>query len=114
MRVFIYACEDFYEGLHGVNTYGVVEVDNLKEINDYGREWSEEIIDSYNCIENYCDDYEDIDSEDYYDICIEHLMWSAWKIRDDVTESTSDLDAIAAKIGDEAFVEEYCEELEGY
>lgn len=113
MRVFIYACEDFYEGLHGINSYGVVEINDLSEINDYGRAWSEQLIESYSCFEDYYSE-DEIDEDDITDYYNEHTQWFAWKIRDDVTESTSDLDAIAARIGDEAFVEEYCEELEGY
>lgn len=116
MRVFIYACEDLYAGLHGINSYGVVEITNLSEIDEYGREWSTEVIESYGCFDDYYteEEIEELDDDDIEDCYAEHRQWSAWKIRDDVTESTKDLDAIAARIGDEAFVEEYCEELEGY
>ena len=38
MQVYIYATEGIYQDLHGINWYGVVDVDSIEEANEWGYE----------------------------------------------------------------------------
>lgn len=115
MKVFVYAYEGMYQGLHGIEDLDVLEVsDNLeeaeKEINDWGREASEELIYSYGLEDEYCnteneDDEWDITESIYY--C--ERGWYAYKVRDDVTLSLDELREKCFNEGKNLFIKEYCE-----
>ena len=47
MKVFIYAYEDSYYGLHGINTQLVCEVRDIDEAREIGLESAYEVIDMY-------------------------------------------------------------------
>lgn len=98
MRVAICAYEGIYQGLHGMQTWGVVDVEDLQEANEYGLAWS------YNLIEDYGleDEYEELNFAP-------DPEWYVYKVREDVPLDTFTLDAIAAEEGFFSFVEEYCE-----
>ena len=98
MRAFIYACEMEYEGLHGMNRYGVVDVDTLDEVVDIGTDWSEQ------CYEDYGTYDEDCSLE-------QEIIFYYWKVRNEFDNiSTDELNRISYDLGDEEFVEKYCEE----
>lgn len=47
----IYACENKYAGLHGMQSFEVIDEEfNIKLAREYGREASRDIINSYSCI----------------------------------------------------------------
>ena len=102
MKVFIYACEGTFWGSHGVNEQCVIEVSSVEEVEEIGNEMSMNVSQSY----EYMLHTEEEDEEPEF-------IWYAWKIRDDVTESVDELDAIAGGCDYKSFVEEYCgEEIE--
>lgn len=99
MQVYIYAIEGIYQGLHGINWCGVVDVDSIEEANEWGYENAIDLISSYG-LER---EYEDSETE-------EEVYWEVHKIRNDIQMITKELDEIAAHHDRDTFVEEYCEE----
>lgn len=104
MRVFIYVAEDNYGGRNGLFDQRLVVYDDnedikhiLSEVDCYGEEMAYELFDSFSCLE---------DDE------IEDAYWVAYKVRDDVKLSLTDLDEIAYNEGADSFIEEYCEKRE--
>lgn len=108
MRVFIYAYEDEYGGLHGISDQAVVEVADMEEANSIGSEMAENVIDSWGLWEEDTDKDEDID-EEFWDYGTE---WLIYKIRDDVTLSVEELDKICSHEDYENFVKMYCDKEE--
>lgn len=99
MQVYIYATEGIYQGLHGINWCGVVDVDSIEEANEWGYENAIDLISSYG-LER---EYEDSEME-------EEVYWEVHKIRSDIQMTTKELDEIAARYDRDTFIEEYCEE----
>jgi hypothetical protein len=114
MLVFIHAYEDFYEGLHGVEDMRVVDVKTEREADEWGREMSYEVIESYGMDEHYFDaDEEDEDDIDYADMNIgEHTCWTVFKIKDEfVGLGEQELEHLATRVhGASSFIDKYCEE----
>lgn len=107
MRVFIYACEQMYGGLHGIEDKRVVEVDSFEEANEYGEEMSRDVIESYDTLGDF-DEYED--EEAYEEAFLENREWHIYPINEEVCKdfSTEVLDKVAYDLGYELFVKEYC------
>ena len=99
MQVYIYVTEGIYQGLHGINWCGVVDVDSIEEANEWGYENAIDLISSYG-LER---EYEESEME-------EEVYWEVHKIRSDIQMTTKELDGIAAHHDRDTFVEEYCEE----
>ena len=99
MQVYIYATEGIYQGLHGINWCGVVDVDSIEEANEWGYENAIDLISSYG-LER---EYEDSEME-------EEVYWEVHKIRSDIQMTSKELDEIAARYDRDTFIEEYCEE----
>lgn len=95
-RVFIYAYEEEYGGWHGMNNMQVIEVASLEIANEIGYEMAQEVIESYDCFD------EEADLSDT-------LIWEVYKIKSDIQLSTRELDKICSQMGEEDFIEEYCE-----
>lgn len=122
MKIFIYACENFYGGLHGIEDYCIDEFEtyNGRIISNIGTELSQDVIENYiNVDEDYldCNGAEDFDSEDdYWEACSEaineHIEWYAYKIKDEFDNMTiKELEEIAAGTEPQSFIKEYCEEI---
>ena len=111
MKVFIYATEGIYRGLHGISNQCVIEIDNLEEAKMTGEEMAEELVESFGLEDEY---YEDFDENGYSDdYCIDpEFDYFIYKIRDDIALSTRELDEICAREDWESFVEKYCEKEE--
>lgn len=107
MRVFIYACEGEYQGLHGMNEQAVLDVTDLENANDIGCEMADEVISDY-----FWDEYDGLESDEEKNEFdeIHTREWNVWKIRDDVTLSMDELDAECERHDYQTFVELYCEE----
>ena len=99
MQVYIYATEGKYQGLHGINWCGVVDIDSIEEANEWGYEKAIDLISSYDLEE----EYKDSEME-------EEFYWEVHKIRSDIHMTTIELDKIAARYDRDTFIEEYCEE----
>lgn len=109
MRVFVYACEDMYHGLHGIEDMRVVEVDSIEEADEYGMEMSTGVIESYDTLADY--EYED--DEDYEEALLDAREWYVYPIDEEKAKglSTEELDRLASRKGCDLFVEEYCGEV---
>ena len=106
MRFVIYAYESTYCGLHGIYDICVTEADSLDEIDDIGETMAYEVIDSYSHLFAN-DDVYDYDEDDDYEVTSPE--WEYARILpkwDDIPTET--LDAEAAELGYEEFVNKYC------
>ena len=104
MRFVIYAYESTYCGSHGIYDICVTEVDSLDEVDDIGETMAYEVIDSYSHLFANDDDY---DKDDDYEATSPE--WEYARILpkwDDIPTET--LDAEAAELGYEEFVNKYC------
>ena len=95
MLVYIFACEGSYGGLYGMYNEDVVEVQDIKEADEYGYEMAQDVVESYDCF----DDDEDIEQE---------LEWRIYKIKEGI--SAEEARASLGSYDEEGFVAEYCEE----
>ena len=106
MRFVIYAYESTYCGLHGIYDICVTEADSLDEIDDIGETMAYEVIDSYSHLFAN-DDVYDYDEDEDYEVTSPEWEYarilSKW---DDIPTET--LDAEAAELGYEEFVNKYC------
>lgn len=112
MRVFIYACEQKYGGLHGIEDFCVEEFDSREfadedELDKYiWDEWISEM--SWSLVESYGTiDYPEDEDDDEIDSCdIVNGYWCY--IKDDVELSIDELNKEARRLGPRSFREEYC------
>ena len=107
MRFVIYAYESTYGGLHGIYDICVTEADSLDEVDDIGETMAYEVIDSYSHLFEPDPDDEDDDYE------VTSPEWEYTRILpkwDNIP--TAKLDAEAAELGYEEFVNKYCK-IEG-
>ena len=95
MLVYIFAYEGSYRGLYGMYNEDVVEVQDMKEADEYGYEMALGVVESYGCF----DDEEDIEQE---------LEWRIYKIKEGI--SAEEARAAVCSHNEEGFVAEYCEE----
>ena len=100
MRFVIYAYESTYSGLHGIYNICVTEADSLDEVDDIGETMAYEVIDSYYHL--FTND-EDEEYEATYPEWEYTRILSKW---DNIPTET--LDAEAAELGYEEFVNKYC------
>lgn len=100
MRFVIYAYESTYGGLHGIYDICVTEVNSLDEADDIGETMAYEVIDTYSHLfaNDEDDDYEATSPEWEYT-----RILPKW---DNIP--TAELDAEAAELGYEEFVNKYC------
>ena len=106
MRFVIYAYESTYRGLHGIYDICVTEADSLDEVDDIGETMAYEVIDSYSHLFAN-DDVYGCDEDDDYEVTSPE--WEYARILpkwDDIPTET--LDAEAAELGYEEFVNKYC------
>ena len=100
MRFVIYAYESTYCGLHGIYDICVTEADSLDEIDDIGETMAYEVIDTYSHL------FANDEDEEYEATSPE---WEYTRILpkwDNIP--TAELDAEAAELGYEKFVNKYC------
>lgn len=123
MRVYIYACDNIYGGLHGMEDYGVFEVANMHEADDIGEEMSRGVLDSYgqimDSIEEDCAYYAGLDGfeegSDEWEktmdqLILDDLNWFVCEIDEDLANGMSDeeLETEAFNLGYEDFLKKYC------
>ena len=103
MRFVIYAYESTYGGLHGIYDICVTEVNSLDEADTIGETMAYEVIDSYSHLFEPDPDEEDEEYE------VTSPEWEYTRILpkwDNIP--TEELDAEAAELGYEEFVNKYC------
>ena len=109
MRFVIYAYESTYCGSHGIYDICVTEVNSLDEADDIGETMAYEVIDSYSHL--FTSEEEDCDEDEEYEATSPE--WEYARILpkwDNIPTET--LDAEAAELGYEEFVNKYCK-IEG-
>lgn len=106
MRFVIYAYESTYGGLHGIYNICVTEADSLDEVDDIGETMAYEVIDSYSHLFAN-DDVYDYDEDDDYEVTSPEWEYARILPKWD-NISTAELDAEAAELGYEEFVNKYC------
>ena len=100
MRFVIYAYESTYGGLHGIYDICVTEANSLDEVDDIGETMAYEVIDTYSHL------FANDENEEYEATSPE---WEYTRILpkwDNIP--TVELDAEAAELGYEEFVNKYC------
>ena len=105
MRFVIYAYESTYGGLHGISNICVTEADSLDEVDDIGETMAYEVIDSYSHL--FTSEEEDCDEDGECEATSPE--WEYTRILpkwDNIP--TEELDAEAAELGYEEFVNKYC------
>lgn len=110
MRFVIYAYESTYGGLHGIYNICVTEINSLDEADSIGEAMAYEVIDTYSHLFAN-DDVYDYDEDD--DCEVTSPEWEYARILpkwDNIPTET--LDAEAAELGYEEFVNKYCK-IEG-
>ena len=109
MRFVIYAYESTYCGSHDIYDICVTEVNSLDEADDIGETMAYEVIDSYSHL--FASEEEDCDEDEEYEATSPE--WEYARILpkwDNIPTET--LDAEAAELGYEEFVNKYCK-IEG-
>lgn len=110
MLFYIWAAEDMYQGLHGIEDYGVFECKDIEEADYIGCEMSLDVISSYGLECQYYDDEEEDDDVEYD--CREHTVWEVFKIKDEYVDlGINELNALCRQDPKE-FVEKFTEEVD--
>lgn len=106
MRFVIYAYESTYGGLHGIYDICVTEANSLDEVDNIGETMAYKVIDAYSHLFTN-DDVYDHDEDDDYEVTSPE--WEYTRILPEWSNiPTETLDAEAAELGYEKFVNKYC------
>ena len=122
MKVYIYAFEDEFQGLHGIFDQTVVEfyIDDLPTIGKHcdmiGQEMASDVIQSYEYMINWMPDRDDYENDDEYDYACdaafeEEMQWITMPIHENFQSmNEDDLIDLASELGPDSFQEMYCRE----
>lgn len=105
MRFVIYAYESTYGGLHGIYDICVTEINSLDEADDIGEAMAYEVIDTYSHL--FTSEEEDCDEDREYECTSPEWEYARILPKWD-NIPTAELDAEAAELGYEEFVNKYC------
>lgn len=105
MRFVIYAYESTYSGLHGIYNICVTEANSLDEVDNIGETMAYEVIDSYSHL--FTNEEEDCNEDEEYEATSPEWEYARILPKWD-SISTEELDAEAAELGYEEFVNKYC------
>ena len=98
MKVFIYAYESTYGGMHGINALAVYDVSTLAEADEIGFAMALDITESYDC-------FDDISDEELLESC----CWDVYVIKDEFQSmSIEELDTLCCNLGCDLFTDKYC------
>ena len=98
MKVFIYAYESTYDGMHGINALAVYDVSTLAEADEIGFDMAREVTESYDC-------FDDISDEEL----LESYCWDVYVIKDEFQSmSIEELDTLCCNLGCDSFTDKYC------
>lgn len=123
-----YAADQMYQGLHGMESFGIIDEPDLETALEEARTASREVITTYNNIidelseaawesvdaESYAADGETVPEEAYEqaleDAIYEDMYYQVWRIKPLITQGISyeELEELVRE-DFEAFTEEYCE-----
>lgn len=112
----IHAYENIYQGLHGIESFEVIEVDNKEEAESIAEEMSYEVMDDYGNIEEEFkadaefNGYEE-GTDEWYDFIEEcradDLAWDIYPI---TIETDKDVEELTNEFyqNSESFINKYC------
>lgn len=123
-----YAADQIYQGLHGMESFGIIDEPNLETALEEARAASREVITTYDNIidelseaawesvdvESYAADGETVPEEAYEqaleDAIYEDMYYQVWRIKPLITQEMSyeELEELVRE-DFETFTEEYCE-----
>lgn len=123
-----YAADQIYQGLHGMESFGIIDEPNLETALEEARAASREVITTYDNIidelseaawesvdvESYAADGETVPEEAYQqaleDAIYEDMYYQVWRIKPLITQEMSyeELEELVRE-DFETFTEEYCE-----
>lgn len=118
MIVAIHAFENTYGGLHGIEHYLIIEVDNIQQAEEWASEESREVMESYSSImEDFADSAEndglEPDTEEYsqyIEECVqENIGYQIWEVID-CYDTIAQMEKDFYNNEDE-FVKTHCKEL---
>lgn len=120
MKVFIYAYDNLYGGLHGMYDYTFDEADNEKQAEEVALDLSCGVIGSYYGITEqleeeayFCSDDRDSDewSSAYDEAVLQDTAYEIYALKDEVKDKNWDeLDELIYNEGVRGFIDKYCEE----
>lgn len=119
MIVAIHAFENTYCGLYGIENHRVIEVDSIKEAEEWAAEESREVMDSYedvmegfiNNAESYGLEEGTEEYDEYIEECIqENIGYQIWEVVDRYA-SLAEMENDFFNSKDE-FIKNHCRELE--
>ena len=120
MKVFIYAYDELYAGLHGMYDYIFCEADSYKEAEEVAIDLSCGVISSYSDIEDALEEEADACCEDkgseewsaaYDEAVMQDTAYEIYVLKDEVKDKTQDeLDELISQEGVKGFIEKYREE----
>lgn len=112
---FIYATEYMYQGLHGIENWDLVKLDDNDSYDilyEIGYELSTDLITSYNYRDWYGID-DDADEDECWSIIDENVQYSIYRIKDELIEGHSEdalrfLEWYVESKGIESFIGDCC------
>lgn len=121
-KYLIYAMENKFQGLHGIESLIVDEYDDINDVYKDASYYSEEVMQEYSdildeleeeanelCKEQFDDNYSREQFDDvYYDLISENICYYIYQIKDEVTLSCEELENKAFHLGAELFIKEFC------
>jgi hypothetical protein len=115
----IWAYENQYGGLHGIEDYAIIEADQDIDIADLeadAAQMSREVIEDYTISEFYgsLEEDEDLDEEDIEDLAEdfinENIAYNIYKVIKDEGKTVDELENMFINYRED-FIENYCEEI---
>lgn len=120
MKVFIYAYDDLYGGLHGMYDYIFCEADSYKEAEETAIDLSCGVIGSYYDITEQLEEDADACSDDrdsdewssaYDEAVLQDTAYEIYALKDEVKDKAQEeLDKLIDNEGVRGFIDKYCEE----
>jgi hypothetical protein len=120
MLYVIYAAENQFQGLHGIEDFRIEDCENDNAAADIGEEMSLELINDFSCVYSILEeDYEESINDDmtekekdeiHTEIYNDDIYYSYWKIKEDICKNyTVDLLEEMLEEDLENFVKNFCE-----
>lgn len=118
MKVAIKAYEDRYQGLHGMYSIDVIDVDSFDEAYQIARDYSIDVMERYGILDEIYDEAIELGikegsltMEGYVEEEIdERAMYEIYKLKDDINKNNLLLSQMYYN-NEKAFLKEYCPSL---
>ena len=122
MRVYICADDNFYGGLHGMNSQCITDVYDIEEADAIGREMSLDVIESYSDITDEIDSQVEAIMETNDDCCEDDVReevlgedtnWLVWENNEEIAGDLTiqQLEELLEAYIDKEFISKYCKKV---